>query len=233
MKLLAIETSGKLCGACLCENDIIIDKLEIDNGLTHSETLMPLIKDLLEKNKLSISDIEAFVCDIGPGSFTGIRIGVATAMAFVDSSNSSKFTGVSSLEALAYNIKEDGFIASVIDCKNNNCYYALYEHHNGKYIEIIPPTAASIFEMFDHLNNATNKQITFVGDGVTSYKNEILLNNKNAIYADNCLNIINTEKLALAGFNKISNNSEIPLTPLYLKKPQAQRQLEEKEKINK
>ena len=87
--------------------------------------------------------------------------------------------------------------------------------------------------MFDHLNNATNKQITFVGDGVTSYKNEILSNNKNAIYADNCLNIINTENLALAGFNKISNNSEIPLTPLYLKKPQAQRQLEEKEKINK
>ena len=228
MKILAIETSSKICGACLCEDDKIIDKLEIDNGLTHSQNLMPLIKDLLDKNNLKISDLDAFVCDIGPGSFTGIRIGVATAMAFVDCSNNVKYTGVSSLEALAYNIKEDGFIASIIDCKNDNCYYALYELKNGKYTEILSPTAASIFEMFEHLKNTTNKTITFVGDGVNAYQSEILLNIENAIYASESLNIINTENLAFAGFNKLSSGSELSLTPLYLKKPQAQRQLEEK-----
>lgn len=228
MKILAIETSSKICGACLCEDDKIIDKLEIDNGLTHSQNLMPLIKDLLDKNNLKISDLDAFVCDIGPGSFTGIRIGVATAMAFVDCSNNAKYTGVSSLEALAYNIKEDGFIASIIDCKNNNCYYALYELKNGKYTEILSPTAASIFEMFEQLKNTTNKTITFVGDGVNAYQSEILLNIENAVYASESLNIINTENLAFAGFNKLSSGSELSLTPLYLKKPQAQRQLEEK-----
>lgn len=228
MKILAIETSSKICGACLCEDDKIIDKLEIDNGLTHSQNLMPLIKDLLDKNSLKISDLDAFVCDIGPGSFTGIRIGVATAMAFVDCSNNVKYTGVSSLEALAYNIKEDGFIASIIDCKNDNCYYALYELKNGKYTEILSPTAASIFEMFEQLKNTTNKTITFVGDGVNAYQSEILLNIENAIYASESLNIINTENLAFAGFNKLSSGSELSLTPLYLKKPQAQRQLEEK-----
>jgi len=228
MKILAIETSSKICGSCLCEDDKIIDKLEIDNGLTHSQNLMPLIKDLLDKNNLKISDLDAFVCDIGPGSFTGIRIGVATAMAFVDCSNNAKYTGVSSLEALAYNIKEDGFIASIIDCKNDNCYYALYELKNGKYTEILSPTAASIFEMFEQLKNTTNKTITFVGDGVNAYQSEILLNIENAIYASKSLNIINTENLAFAGFNKLSSGSELSLTPLYLKKPQAQRQLEEK-----
>lgn len=228
MKILAIETSSKICGACLCEDDKIIDKLEIDNGLTHSQNLMPLIKDLLDKNNLKISDLDAFVCDIGPGSFTGIRIGVATAMAFVDCSNNVKYTGVSSLEALAYNIKEDGFIASIIDCKNDNCYYALYELKNGKYTEILSPTAASIFEMFEQLKNTTNKTITFVGDGVNAYQSEILLNIENAIYASESLNIINTENLAFASFNKLSSGSELSLTPLYLKKPQAQRQLEEK-----
>lgn len=228
MKILAIETSSKICGACLCEDDKIIDKLEIDNGLTHSQNLMPLIKDLLDKNNLKISDLDAFVCDIGPGSFTGIRIGVATAMAFVDCSNNAKYTGVSSLEALAYNIKEDGFIASIIDCKNDNCYYALYELKNGNYTEILSPTAASIFEMFEQLKNTTNKTITFVGDGVNAYQSEILLNIENAIYASESLNIINTENLAFAGFNKLSSGSELSLTPLYLKKPQAQRQLEEK-----
>ena len=104
MKILAIETSSKICGACLCEDDRVLDKLEIDNGLTHSQNLMPLIQNLLEKNSLKIPEIDAFVCDIGPGSFTGIRIGVATAMAFVDCSENAKFTGVNSLETLAYNI---------------------------------------------------------------------------------------------------------------------------------
>lgn len=227
MKLLAIETSSTVCGACILEDGNLIDKLEIENGLTHSQNLMPLIKNLLEKNNLKISEIDGFICDIGPGSFTGIRIGVATVMAFVDSSDNAKYTGVSSLEALAYNIKENGYIASIIDCKNHNCYYALYEHKNGEYNEIIPPYASSITEMFETLNKK-NVQITFVGDGVTSYKNEILLNNKNAIYASESLNIINTANLAVAGFNKITNNNIQPLTPLYLKKPQAQRQLEEK-----
>ena len=230
MKILAIETSSKICGACLCENDRVLDNLEIDNGLTHSQNLMPLIHNLLEKNNLKVPKIDAFVCDIGPGSFTGIRIGVATAMAFVDCSENAKFTGVNSLETLAYNIKEDGFIASVIDCKNDNCYYALYELKNGEYTEIIPPTAASISEMFETLKGTTNTPITFVGDGVTIYKNEILANIKNAVYASESLNIINTANLALAGFNKIKNSNTEPLTPLYLKKPQAQRQLEEKNK---
>ncbi|MBO4293092.1 MAG: tRNA (adenosine(37)-N6)-threonylcarbamoyltransferase complex dimerization subunit type 1 TsaB [Clostridia bacterium] len=228
MKILAIETSSKICGACLCEDDRVLDILEIDNGLTHSQNLMPLIQNLLEKNSLKIPEIDAFVCDIGPGSFTGIRIGVATAMAFVDCSENANFTGVNSLETLAYNIKEDGFITSIIDCKNGNCYYALYELKNGEYNEIIPPTAASILEMFETLKSTTNNPITFVGDGVTNYKNEILANMNNAIYASESLNIINTSNLALAGFNKIKNNNTKPLTPLYLKKPQAQRQLEEK-----
>ena len=230
MKILAIETSSKLCGACILENDKLIDKLELENGLTHSETLMPLIKELLEKNKLTISDIVAFVCDIGPGSFTGIRIGVATAMAFVDCSNNAKFTGVCSLEALAYNIKKSGYIASVIDCKNSNCYYGLYKLENEEYIEIIPPTAASILEMFEALKNVTEK-ITFVGDGAIIYKNEIVQNIKNSIIAEDFQNLINTENLALVGYKKICNNSQLDLTPLYLKKPQAQRQLEEKMKI--
>ncbi len=230
MKILAIETSSKLCGACLCENENIIDKLELNNGLTHSETLMPLIKELLERNNFTVSNIEAFVCDIGPGSFTGIRIGVATAMAFVDCSNNVKYTGVSSLESLAYNIKKSGYIASVIDCKNNNCYYSLYKLDNEEYVEIIPPTAASILEMFETLKNI-NEQITFVGDGAIIYKNEILQNINNPVISEDSQNIINTENLALAGYKKICNNSQLALTPLYLKKPQAQRQLEEKMKI--
>lgn len=228
MKLLAIETSGKLCGACILENSKIIDKLELNNGLTHSESLMPLIQELLEKNSLKISDFDAFVCDIGPGSFTGIRIGVATVKAFVDCFEKIQYTGISSLEALAFNSNNNGLICSIIDAKNDNCYYALYNLNDNNYIEILPPIAASINEMLNCLSKYSDKSITFVGDGVSSYKNIINENIQNAEFLSDDLNNIKTSNLALAGFNRIYSNNTLELSPMYLKKPQAQRQLEEK-----
>ena len=199
MKTLAIDTSSKICGVCILENKTLINKIDLNNGLTHSESLMPLIKEVLEKANLKLSDIDNIVCDIGPGSFTGIRIGVATAMAFVDSLN-LKYTGVTSLEALAYNINTQGLICSIIDAKNENCYYALYKLESGNYKELIEPKIAS--------------------------------NIKNIKFAADSINDINSYSLALAGLYKLENNSTLPLLPLYLKKPQAQRQLEEKQNGN-
>ena len=109
MKILCIDTSSKLCSVAILENNALINKLELDNGLTHSETLMPLIKELLEKSNISLKDIELLISDIGPGSFTGIRIGVATCKAFSDSLN-IPCIGISSLEVLAYNEKSNGII---------------------------------------------------------------------------------------------------------------------------
>ena len=122
MKILCIDTSSKLCSVAILEDTNLIKKLELDNGLTHSETLMPLIKELFEKSNLALKDIDLLVSDIGPGSFTGIRIGVATCKAFSDSLN-IPCIGISSLEVLAYNAKNDGIICSTIDCKNDNCYF--------------------------------------------------------------------------------------------------------------
>ena len=156
MKTLAIDTSSKICGVCILENKTLINKIDLNNGLTHSESLMPLIKEVLEKANLKLSDIDNIVCDIGPGSFTGIRIGVATAMAFVDSLN-LKYTGVTSLEALAYNINTQGLICSIIDAKNENCYYALYKLESGNYKELIEPTATTISNMLDTLKKYTEQ----------------------------------------------------------------------------
>ena len=223
MKILAIETSGKLCGTCLMEDDVLLDKLEQNNGLTHSESLMPLIKNLLEKNSLKISNIDGFVCDVGPGSFTGIRIGIASTLAFIDAYENKLFTGVSSLEALASNIKNDGYICSLIDCKNNNCYFSLYLLENNTYKEIIVPNACSIIEMLELVKKYSINPITFVGDGAILHKDLIHENIKNSIFVEDNLNIINTQNLALAGYNKLKNNSTLSLSPLYLKPSQAER----------
>ena len=170
MKILAVDTSSKLCSVAILEDKNLIKKLELDNGLTHSETLMPLIQQLLNECSLSLNNINLLVSDIGPGSFTGIRIGVSSCKAFSDSLN-IPCVGISSLEVLAYNIQNDGIICSTIDCKNNNCYFALYELNSGNYNVLIEPCAKSVNDVLDLLNSQYyNKCISFVGDGIPSEK---------------------------------------------------------------
>ena len=215
MKILCIDTSSKLCSVAVLEDTTLINKLELDNGLTHSETLMPLIKKLLESINLSLKDIDLLVSDIGPGSFTGIRIGVATCKAFSDSLN-IPCVGISSLEVLAHNITNDSLICSTIDCKNNNCYFALYKLENGIYSILEEPCAKSVDEVLDLLDKQySNKNIEFVGDGIP-------------LKSTNCY--LNIENLGIAGYKKFisTNNTNENILPLYLKKPQAQKQLEEK-----
>ena len=232
MKILAVDTSSKLCSVAILEDKNLIKKLELDNGLTHSETLMPLIQQLLNECSLSLNNINLLVSDIGPGSFTGIRIGVSSCKAFSDSLN-IPCVGISSLEVLAYNIQNDGIICSTIDCKNNNCYFALYELNSGNYNVLIEPCAKSVNDVLDLLNSQYyNKCISFVGDGIPSEKlHSIYDNNADSEVTKNIISsYLNVENLGTAGYKKFINNKKIgeELLPLYLKKPQAQIQLEEK-----
>ena len=215
MKILCIDTSSPLCGVSVLEDNNLIKKLELNNGLTHSESLMPLIKEILEDCKLTLNDINLLVCDIGPGSFTGIRIGIATVKAFSDSLG-IPCIGVSSLEVLACNIKENGLICSTIDCKNDNCYFALYELNNGVYKVIQEPKADTVKNVLQFLDSKNCRQVIhFVGDGIPEKSTN---------------NYLNVENLGIVGFSKyLDNNKQCEeILPLYLKKPQAQRQLEEK-----
>lgn len=232
MKILAVDTSSKLCSVAILEDKNLIKKLELDNGLTHSETLMPLIQQLLNECSLSLNNINLLVSDIGPGSFTGIRIGVSSCKAFSDSLN-IPCVGISSLEVLAYNIQNDGIICSTIDCKNNNCYFTLYELNSGNYNVIIEPCAKSVNDVLDLLNSQYyNKCISFVGDGIPSEKlHSIYDNNADSEVTKNIISsYLNVENLGTAGYKKFINNKKIgeEILPLYLKKPQAQIQLEEK-----
>lgn len=215
MKILCIDTSSTLCSVAILEDTILINKLELNNGLTHSETLMPLIKKLLDESNLSLNQIDLIVSDIGPGSFTGIRIGVSTAKAFSDSLN-IPCVGISSLEVLAYNVKTNGIICSSINCKNDNCYFSLYELIDGNYTVLEEPCAKTVSEVLDLLDKKySDKSIEFVGDGITSK-------------STNCY--LNIEYLGIAGYKKFIGHNNIGenILPLYLKKPQAQKQLEEK-----
>lgn len=237
MKILSIDTASTVCGVSILEDTKLICNLDRNTGRTHSENLMPMIDNTFKLSNLSLKNIDLIVCDIGPGSFTGIRIGVATAKAFSDSLN-IPCIGISSLESLAYNIKnnieENEIICSIIDCKNDNCYFALYEKSNNILANLIEPQAESVEACLSILKSYCedtlgNSTITFVGDGSEAFKSKIQDVFSNCTFADLSLNTLNSYSLAFAGLNKYNYNSDIQeVLPLYLKKTQAERQLDEK-----
>ena len=78
MKILAVDTSSKICAVAILEDSNVIDEIKLDNGKTHSENLMPILKEVLEKNNITLDKIDLIAVSVGPGSFTGIRIGIAS-----------------------------------------------------------------------------------------------------------------------------------------------------------
>lgn len=237
LKILSIDTASNVCGVSILDNTNLICNLDTNTGRTHSENLMPMINEAFIKTNLQLKDMDLIVCDIGPGSFTGIRIGVATTKAFQDSL-SIPCVGISSLEALAYNVKnnlnETDVVCSIIDCKNDNCYFALFEKKDGSLETLIEPQAESVDSALAIIKSyiedtLENPSITFVGDGSEVYNDKIQEAFKNAKFADSKDNILNSYSLALAGLDIFNSGMDIKeVLPLYLKKPQAQRQLEKK-----
>lgn len=135
MKILAIDTTTKKAGIALkTENDIYFK--DIDNEITHSEKLLPLLDQVLNESNLSLYDIDLFAITLGPGSFTGVRIGIATLKAIAKVTR-KKIFGTTSLELLAIDgIKKCGFIPkyvlALMDAKNQRAYYNLYKYDNSK-----------------------------------------------------------------------------------------------------
>lgn len=255
MKILGIDTSSKRCTTCILEDNNVIIELHSDDEKTHSQTLMPLIDKMFKETNLSLKDIEMLACCVGPGSFTGVRIGISTAKAFADVYN-FKTVGISSLEGLAYNIKDDInllqnsnttsinlslenakntsdhtsinnslIICSLIDAKNENVYYGLFDEN---YNELEELSTCSINELIDKLKKL-DKPIAFVGDGATSYNEKL----KNSLTSTNFFegekNLASSISIAKFAYNKYANgNYNSSLSPMYLRKSQAERSLEER-----
>ena len=238
MKILSVETSSEVCSVAILENKNIIKELNIENGNTHSQNLMPLISELLSNTNLTLNDINLFACDNGPGSFTGIRIGIATLKAFRDVTL-KPIIGISSLKSLAYNIENtsNDIICSIIDAKNNNVYYGLLTNTNNIINKIDNYSFDNINSLLNYLKTEKffNKKIFFVGNGSIVYKDVIQSElNKQAIFCKNITdNKLNSVSIGKAAFDKFSNsntNCFTDITPLYLKKSSAELSLEEKNK---
>lgn len=226
MKILSIETSSDICAVCILEDKTKIKEITLSKGRTHSETLLPIINQIFTETNLTLDDIDLLVCDIGPGSFTGIRIGVSTTKAFIDAKNIASI-GISSLEALCYNVNIDGLICPIIDAKNNQVYTCIYSLKNGIYT-LEHEFFSDDINVILNLLKEKNLNLTFVGDCIKSYKEQIdnFFKNSNICinFCEN--NELNAYNLGIAGYNKFINNEICEVLPLYLKKPQAERELD-------
>lgn len=221
MKILSIDTSSNLCAVAVLEDTNLIKENILDDTKNHSEKIMPVIAQTLKEANLELNDIDLIVCDKGPGSFTGIRIGIATVMSFVDSLKLSAI-GISSLECLLYNaISETNskFVCSLIDAKNDNVYFELFSVSNNTATSVIEADCKNINELIILLKDYDN--ICFVGDGAIVHESVLSSALNNIAFANN--NHISSYSLGLAGLSAYNSGRKDNLLPLYLRKSQAER----------
>jgi len=224
MKILAFDSTAPVATVCITDDDKLISLFTINNTMTHSETLLPMIKSSLEIAGVSIEDIDLFACSKGPGSFTGVRIGICT-LKGLSLGRSKPCVGVSTLEALSYNLIDTApknvIICPVMDARHNTFFNALFL--NGK--RLCDDRCIDIGELNEELITL-NKKVMFVGDGYELAKEKInydkILDTPQMLIKQNAYSVA-----CLA--NKIYKNnpdgdySDLSLSPDYLRPSQAER----------
>lgn len=248
MKILSVDTSSKNACVAILENQEVLLELNNDDEKTHSQKLMNMIDEAFKQTNLSLDSIDLISCCLGPGSFTGVRIGIATCKAFADSKNIA-LTGVSSLEALAYNTKEQGIVCSLINANNSNVYAGIFEViENNNILQISKSKLdflcfknskgeISLDNLLNFISSfASNySNIYFVGDGAILYENLLkdlcLKNNLQFKIFDESYCKSTGISIGKIGYTKYKNgdygNSDF-ISPIYLRKSQAEIALEEK-----
>ena len=173
MKILAFETSAKAASAALTENGKLLAESYQNTGMTHSQTLMVMAQDLLKQCGLTARDVDAVAVANGPGSFTGVRIGVAAAKGFAWG-REIPCVGVSTLEAMALTLGAwQGYVCPVMDARRSQVYNALFHVSGGKLERIRPDRAISLADLGEELKNL-EEPIFLVGDGSNLCYNTLL-----------------------------------------------------------
>ena len=222
MLILAIDTSGRIASCSLFEDGHERAYCYRDSQLDHSRTILPLCHDMLEKEGLHFHDIDAFAAAVGPGSFTGIRIGVAAVKGFA-LSGSKPAAGISTLEAAAAEVMEEGLVCSIIRAREDEYFYAFFRRERGELFRICPDGCLLGKELKALLYGATWR---LCGDGASDFFEKYPC--KNATLTDKVQNARGVAACAweLAQCDSLSDGDEI--VPVYLKKTQAERMREEK-----
>lgn len=230
MKILAVDTSATAASVAVAEENKLIGEFSINTALTHSQTLMPMVDELLNNTGLSVNDIDAVAVNAGPGSFTGVRIGVAAVKGIAFPKN-LPCVSVSTLESMAYNmLGNDCVVCSVMDARCSQVYNALFRVKGCTVTRMTDDRALSLTDLKLELQNIREK-VVLVGDGAVLCNEFLGSELENIMLAPFNNRIQTASSVAYAAFEKINNGETLTvdeLMPVYLRLPQAQRELNKK-----
>ena len=224
MRILALETSAKAVSAAVTEDGKVLCSGYQDTGLTHSRTLMPIVEAMLKNTGLTVQDCDAVAVAAGPGSFTGIRIGVSTAKGLAWGAQKPAI-GVSTLEAMAYHgiaAGEGTLVCAAMDARRSQIYNALFEIRDGKPRRLCQDRAISLAELGAELKKM-QKSVFLVGDGAQLCYNTCLDMGIPAVLAPGNLVVQSAWGVAMAAFGQTPAPAE-ELLPVYLRLSQAERE---------
>ena len=233
MLVLSVDSSYSTVTCALIKDDKILAEINLNDKKQHSVILMRLIDSILKEYEIDINDIDAFIISRGPGSFTGLRIGMATLKGLAFASK-KPLISVSTLDALAYNsISFQGIICPIMDALRDNIYTCLYKNENNNLTPLIKEQCLNINELVTILKEQT-LPIIFVGDGVAKHKEFLQENIPNSFFAPNHSNFPKASSVGELGIKKINDGvieNIDSINPIYLRKSQAEREYEKRMEI--
>ncbi|NLL63128.1 MAG: tRNA (adenosine(37)-N6)-threonylcarbamoyltransferase complex dimerization subunit type 1 TsaB [Ruminococcaceae bacterium] len=233
MKILSIDCSAVSASVAILDDNKILSSSYSNVGLTHSQTLMPMLDSTLKNARIELSDIDYFAINVGPGSFTGIRIGVAALKGLTEFDEANCFA-VSTLESIAYNLKGifNGVVVSAMDARCGQVYTATFEITGDVVTRLTEDDAVLIEDLAENLKGI-KKDIIFVGDGATLCYNIlkekvecISLAPEHLLY-QNAVGVARVARDQIAQ-GKAPIKSE-DIMPFYLRVPQAERELKKRQ----
>ena len=226
MITLAFDSTAKAASVAVCDGEELLAIYNIDNGLTQSELLLPMAENMLKSLKLTFDDVNLLACAVGPGSFTGVRIGVALVKGIAFGKN-IPCVSVSTLDELAVNLEGlDGIIVPVMDARRQQVYTATYKGEGGSLNKLTPDRAIAISELAEELKCYT-EPIYLVGDGYDVAKRGLMAAGVNVKNTPKLLITENAYSVARVAIRKYENGeatSDLEIAPTYLRMPQAERE---------
>lgn len=233
MKILALDSSGIVASVAVAEDDNLLAEYTVNYKKTHSQTLLPMLDEIVKMTELDLDTVDAVAVAAGPGSFTGLRIGSATAKG-LGLALDKPLVGVPTLEALAYNLYDvPGVVCPIMDARRNQVYTGIYRFSGHRLTVVEKQEAEPVTDLLEKLNEL-GEAVTFLGDGVPVFR-DVIARTLKVPYSFAPAHVNKQRAAAVAALGMVyyregKGESAAEHGPDYLRVSQAEREREERER---
>ena len=236
MRILGVDSSGMVASVALVEDDLLVAEYSVNYKKTHSQTLLPMLDEIVKMTELDLNTIDAIAVAAGPGSFTGLRIGAATVKG-LGLALEKPVVSVPTCHGLAYNLwGSDKLICPIMDARRSQVYTGIYRFENHQLVTLKKQWAAPVDELLEELNQR-GETVTFLGDGVPVFREKIA-QKLEVPYSFAPAHVNKQRAAAVAALGSIyykegRTETAAEHVPEYLRVSQAERERAEREKAQK